>query len=124
MWYILLKFCLPIHFNIVLTLVCKTVTRPLLSISLAGHVSENAHNSLTTRYIFIKMCVLLHFKVVFDISNKVKYSSIITDNNSNSMFLSFFSVILIGPLVKLNGVYTSIKTRAYEYLISALISQC
>ena len=35
-----------------------------------------------------------------------------------------FSAILIGPLVKLNGFYTSIKTRAYEYLISGLISQC
>ena len=44
--------------------------------------------------------------------------------NSNSMFLSFFSEILIGLLVKLNGFYTSIKTCAYEYLISALISQC
>ena len=44
--------------------------------------------------------------------------------NSNSMFLSFFSAILIGPLVKLNGFYTSIKTYAYEYVISALISQC
>ena len=43
-------------------------------------------------------------------------------NNSNSMFL--FLAILIGPLVKLNGFYTSIKTCAYEYLISALISQC
>ena len=42
-------------------------------------------------------------------------------NNSNSMFLSFFSAILIGPLVKLNIFYTSIKTYAYEYLISALI---
>ena len=44
--------------------------------------------------------------------------------NSNSMFFIVFSAILIGPLVKLNGFYTSIKTRAYEYLISALISQC
>ena len=35
-----------------------------------------------------------------------------------------FSAILIGPLVKLNDFYTSIKTHAYEYLISALISQC
>ena len=35
-----------------------------------------------------------------------------------------FSAILVGPLVKLNGFYTSIKTCAYEYLISALISQC
>ena len=35
-----------------------------------------------------------------------------------------FSAILIGPLVKLNGFYTSIKTCAYEYLISALISEC
>ena len=33
-----------------------------------------------------------------------------------------FLAILIGPLVKLNGFYTSIKTRAYEYLITALIS--
>ena len=48
----------------------------------------------------------------------------LTFNNSNSMFLSFFSAILIGPLVKLNGFYTSIKTRVYEYLISDLISQC
>ena len=31
-------------------------------------------------------------------------------NNSNSMFLSFFSEFLIGPLTKLNGFYTSIKT--------------
>ena len=44
-------------------------------------------------------------------------------NNSNSMFFIVFSAILIGPLVKLNGFYTSIKTRAYEYLISALIPQ-
>ena len=35
-----------------------------------------------------------------------------------------FSAILIGPLLKLNGLYTSIKTRAYEYLISALVLQC
>ena len=34
-----------------------------------------------------------------------------------------FSAILIGPYVKLNGFYTSVKTRAYEYLISSLISQ-
>ena len=30
-----------------------------------------------------------------------------------------FSAILIGPLVKSNGFYTSMKTCAYEYLISA-----
>ena len=35
------------------------------------------------------------------------------------MFFIVFLAILIGPLVKLNGFYTSIKTRAYEYLISA-----
>ena len=46
------------------------------------------------------------------------------DNNSNSMFLSFVLAILIGPLVKLNVFYTSIKAHAYDYLISALILQC
>ena len=35
-----------------------------------------------------------------------------------------FSSILISPLVKQNFFYTSIKTHAYEYLISVLISQC
>ena len=35
-----------------------------------------------------------------------------------------FLALLIGRLVKLNGFYTSIKTYAHEYLISALISQC
>ena len=34
-----------------------------------------------------------------------------------------FSEILIGPLAKLNCFYTSIKAHAYEYLITALISQ-
>ena len=38
--------------------------------------------------------------------------------------LILFSAILIGPLVKWNVFYTPIKTNAYEYLISALISQC
>ena len=33
-------------------------------------------------------------------------------------------LFLIGQLVKLNGFYTSMKTPAYEYLISALFSQC
>ena len=42
---------------------------------------------------------------------------------SNSMFLSFFSAILIGLFAKLNRFYTLIETHAYEYLISALISQ-
>ena len=41
------------------------------------------------------------------------------------MFLLFFFVaILIGLLAKFNGFYTLIKTNVYEYLISALISQC
>ena len=39
-------------------------------------------------------------------------------------FNRFFLAILIGTLVKLNGFYISINPRAYEYLISALISQC
>ena len=37
-------------------------------------------------------------------------------------FIVFWAV-LIGPLEKLNGLYTPIKTHAYEYFISALISQ-
>ena len=54
-----------------------------------------------------------------------KTNCLIKHNNSNSMLkIIVFSAILIGPLVKLNGFYTSIKTRAYEYFISALISQC
>ena len=31
------------------------------------------------------------------------------------MFFIVFSGILIGPLAKLNGFHTSIKTHAYEY---------
>ena len=42
---------------------------------------------------------------------KTRDLQVLLYNNSNSMFLSFFSAILIGPLVKLN-FYTSIKTRA------------
>ena len=38
-------------------------------------------------------------------------------------FYHFFSAILIGPLAKLNPLYTLIKTHVYEYLISVLISQ-
>ena len=42
-------------------------------------------------------------------------------NDSNSMFLSFFSAILIGQLAKLTRFYTSIKTHAYEYLLLLLL---
>ena len=60
----------------------------------------------------------------FDQNDKIYEFFNLNIFNSTSMFLSIFSAILIGPLVKLNGVYTSIKTDAYEYMISALISQC
>ena len=46
-------------------------------------------------------------------------------HNSNSMFLSFFSTILIGLYAKLNVFYTSIKkTHAYEYFYTVLITNC
>ena len=71
--------------------------------------------------LFIKS-ILVPLNTVPDTSSKriVLHKTIIPTR----CFIVFFSAILIGPLVKLNVFfYTSIKTRAYEYLISALISQ-
>ena len=60
---IFIKFCLLIHFNIVWSLVCSTVTRLRRAISgLYRSMSENAHNSLTAWYILIRFYILVHFK--------------------------------------------------------------
>ena len=67
---------------------------------------------MTTNYIYILL--------VIDYNNYIDNTHVLFQLN---VFI-VFSAILIGPLVKLNGFYTSIKTRAYEYLISVLIKNC
>ena len=67
------------------------------------------------------MMLLITAECYLTCGHNTIYDMRLSVNNSNSMFLLFFSAILIGLLVKLNDFYTSIKTCVYE---SALISQC
>ena len=66
LWDIWIKFCIHIYFNIVRPLVCKTVTRGLPCIILAGQgILAKMLITLELHGIFlIKFCILIHFNCI------------------------------------------------------------
>ena len=65
-WYILINFCILIHFNTFWTMVhvYGDDALPYQSVR-SWSVSTNAHNFWTTWYILIRFCLLIHFNIVW-----------------------------------------------------------
>ena len=56
-------YLIRMHVNIFLLLACVTAFFAELQSNLSWSVSENAHNSETTWYIWIKSCILIDFNI-------------------------------------------------------------